>query len=183
MGSNTWNIPFTNATSLSVYPVFFSAQNPAAADSPCIAGLERLPTTPDDFDTICSSANVFSVMVLHSFFVFLVSGPACYLGAFFQRPNFPQTNSVDTILTLRSELPLPSAWPAITHHFNINLTLYVKKRGCSPALPPVWDIVKVNKSYTVCGSYITYAPNIPGSSITIGASKSTWSVEPLFISA
>ena len=74
-----------------------------------------------------------------------------------------------------------SAWTAITHHLNINLTSSGEKRVCTLAIPPDWGIVKVNKSCTVCGSSIMYVPNIPGSSIALGASKSTWDVLPLLI--
>ena len=37
----------------------FSAQNPAAAAYLCIAGLEKLTTTPDKFDTIHSNSDIF----------------------------------------------------------------------------------------------------------------------------
>ena len=98
-------------------------------------------------------------------------------------PNFPHTKSVGVILTLRSEFPWPSTWPAITHHFKINLTLFGQNRGCAPAVPSDWGILKVDHLCTVCGSSITYAPNIPGGSIDLGASKSTWAVAPPLIGA
>ena len=58
-----------------------------------------------------------------------------------------------------------------------------QKLGLCPAILPGWDILKLNKSFTVCGSSIMYAPNIPGSTIALGGSKSTWAVAPLFIGA
>ena len=106
-----------------------------------------------------------------------------YRRIFLQQSRFPQTDSVDSILMSRSEFPWLSAWPSITHHFNISLTSSGEKQGCDPAIPPDWDIVKVHKLCTVRGSSITYAPNIPGSSIYLGASKYTWSVGPLLIDA
>ena len=82
-------------------------------------------------------------------------------------------------MTLSSEFLWPSAWPAITHHFNICLTSSREKRGCAPTITPDCAIVKVHKLCTVLGFSIIYAPNIPGSSIALGASNSTWAVAPL----
>ena len=106
-----------------------------------------------------------------------------YRRIFLQQSRFPQTDSVDSILMSRSEFPWLSAWPSITHHFNISLTSSGEKQGCDPAIPPDWDIVKVHKSCTVRGSSIMYAPNIPGISIALGASKSALFVASLLIGA
>ena len=169
---------------MSVYPVFFSAQNPAAVACPCIAGLARPPTTPDKFEKYAVVPMPFVLMAPNPLFFVLVPGPVCYLGVFFfSRQKFPQTNSVEAILTSRSEFPWLCAWPTITHHFNIYLTSSGEKLGCNPAIPPDWAIIKVNKLCTVCGSSIMYAPNIPENSIALGASKSTWAVAPPLIGA
>ena len=140
--------------------------------------------TLDKLDTISSSDYVLLCDGVALIICFSCSRPSVRSRRiFFQRPNFLQTDSVHSILTLSRESSWPSARPATTNHFNISLTPSSEKRVCSPAIPPDCSITKVNKSCTVRGFSITYAPNIPGSSIALGSSKSTWAVAPLLFGA
>ena len=104
--SNTWQSPFTNVTSLSVYHVLFSSRNPTADACPCIAVLKRLPTTPDKFNTIHSSANVFFCDGAALFFIYIVPGPACHLGAFFSETKRSADRKCWRYLDVEEQVPL-----------------------------------------------------------------------------